>query len=101
VRRNFNGQTNWPQAVVAIGANGLHCHDLCHTGNAWAATSGAGAAGSDGPDGSRQRACRDHLPASGPGADTAITRAIDAHADAELRRDDGDGGSADGLAPVG
>jgi hypothetical protein len=35
------------------------------------------------------------------GADTAITRAIDAHADAELRRDDGDGGSADGLAPVG
>jgi hypothetical protein len=35
------------------------------------------------------------------GADTAITRAIDAHADAELRRDDGDGGAAGGLAPVG
>jgi len=35
------------------------------------------------------------------GADTVITRAIDAHADSELRRDDGDGGSAGGLAPVG
>jgi hypothetical protein len=34
------------------------------------------------------------------GADTVITSAIDAHADAELRRDDGDGGSA-GLTPVG
>jgi hypothetical protein len=31
-----------------------------------------------------------------------ITRAIDAHAGAELRRDDGrDGGAAGGLAPVG
>jgi hypothetical protein len=35
------------------------------------------------------------------GADTGITRAIDAHADAELRREDSDGGAADGLAPVG
>ena len=34
-------------------------------------------------------------------ADTVITRAIDAHADSELRRDDGDGSSAGGLAPVG
>ena len=35
------------------------------------------------------------------GADTVITRAIDAHADSELRRDDDDGDSAGGLAPVG
>ena len=35
------------------------------------------------------------------GADTMITRAIDAHADAELHRDDGDSGSAGGLVPVG
>jgi hypothetical protein len=32
------------------------------------------------------------------GADTVITRAIDAHADSELRRDDGDGSSAGGLS---
>jgi hypothetical protein len=41
-RGNFNGQANWPQAVAAIGVTGLHFHDLRHTGNAWAATSGAG-----------------------------------------------------------
>jgi hypothetical protein len=35
------------------------------------------------------------------GTDTAITRAINAHPDAELYRDDdGDSGSADGPAPV-
>jgi hypothetical protein len=35
------------------------------------------------------------------GSDTVITRAIDAHANAELRGDDGEGGSAGDLAPVG
>jgi hypothetical protein len=41
-RGNFNRQSGWPRAVAAIGASGLHFHDLRHTGNAWAATSGAG-----------------------------------------------------------
>ena len=45
---------------------GLHFHDLRHTGNQFAAGSGRGAQGSDGADGSRQRACRDDLPARGP-----------------------------------
>jgi integrase len=100
-RGNFNGQANWPQAVAAIGASGLHFHDLRHTGNAWAAASGAGLRdlmARMGHDSERAAIIYQH---QARGADTAITRAIDAHADAELRRDDGDGGAADGLAPVG
>ena len=101
-RGNFNRQASWPQAVAAIGARGLHFHDLRHAGNAWAATSGAGLRdlmarmGHD----SKHAAMIYHHQARG--ADTVITRAIDAHAGAELRRDDGsDGGAAGGLAPIG
>jgi len=100
-RGNFNGQANWPQAVAAIGASGLHIHDLRHTGNAWAATSGAGLRdllARMGHDSERAAIIYQH---QARGADTVITRAIDAHADAELRRDDGDGGPAGDLAPVG
>ncbi len=32
-RGNFNKLVKWPQAVAAIGAAGLHFHDLRHTGN--------------------------------------------------------------------
>jgi integrase len=32
----------WPHAVHAVGAEGLHFHDLRHTGNHLAAVSGAG-----------------------------------------------------------
>jgi integrase len=32
-RGNFNPQSGWPKAVAAIGAPGLHFHDLRHTGN--------------------------------------------------------------------
>jgi Phage integrase family len=38
----FNRQASWPHAARAIGAEGLHFHDLRHTGNAWAAGSGVG-----------------------------------------------------------
>jgi Phage integrase family len=41
-RGNFNKQSGWPHAAVTIGAEGLHFHDLRHTGNAFAAASGAG-----------------------------------------------------------
>jgi integrase len=41
-RGNFNKMAGWPHAVQAIGAEGLHFHDLRHTGNAFAASSGAG-----------------------------------------------------------
>ena len=33
-RGNFNRQASWPHAVRAIGAEGLHFHDLRRTGNA-------------------------------------------------------------------
>jgi integrase len=41
-RSNFNKLAGWPYAARAIGAEGLHFHDLRHTGNHVAATSGAG-----------------------------------------------------------
>jgi integrase len=40
-RSNFNRMSAWPYAVSAIGADGLHVHDLRHTGNQFAASSGA------------------------------------------------------------
>ena len=39
-RGNFNKMSAWPRAVRAIGAEGLHFHDLRHTGNSFAAESG-------------------------------------------------------------
>jgi integrase len=39
---NFNRQASRPVEVRAIGAEGLHFHDLRHTGNAKAAGSGVG-----------------------------------------------------------
>ncbi len=101
-RGNFNGQASWPQAVAAVGASGLHFHDLRHTGNAWAATSRAGLRdlmARMGHDSERAAIIYQH---QAKGADTAITRAIDAHADAELRREDeDDSGPAGGLVPFG
>ncbi|HYB17008.1 MAG TPA: tyrosine-type recombinase/integrase [Streptosporangiaceae bacterium] len=41
-RSNFNKMSAWPHAVRAVGAEGLHFHDLRHTGNHLAAVSGAG-----------------------------------------------------------
>jgi integrase len=79
--------------VRAIGAEGLHFHDLRHTGNALAAASGAGLRDlmvRMGHDSERaaiiyQQAAR--------GADQAIAEAMDAHveaqqADGEDRDDD-------------
>ena len=80
----------------------MHFYDLRHAGNAWAATSGAGLRdlmARMGHDSEHAAIIYQH---QAGGADTVITRAIDAHAGAELRRDDGsDGGAAGGLAPVG
>ena len=54
-RGNFNKMSAWPHAVKSIGTEGLHFHDLRHTGNQFAAASGAGLRDlmADGP---RQRA---------------------------------------------
>ncbi len=40
-RGNFNKMSAWPRAVASIGMPGLHFHDLRHTGNQFAAQSGA------------------------------------------------------------
>jgi integrase len=41
-RSNFNKMSGWPSAVRSIGAEGLHFHDLRHTGNTFAASGNAG-----------------------------------------------------------
>jgi integrase len=38
---NFNKMSAWPHAVESISTPGLHFHDLRHTGNLFAAHSGA------------------------------------------------------------
>ncbi|MEV0839883.1 site-specific integrase [Actinocatenispora sera] len=40
-RSNFNKLTAWKEAVAKLGKPGLHFHDLRHTGNTLAASSGA------------------------------------------------------------
>jgi integrase len=90
-RSNFNRMTGWTYAAESIGARGLHFHDLRHTGNSFAAASGAGIRdlmarmGHD-----SERAAMIYLHEA-RGADRVITQAIDAHVTAE-RDGRGDGG---------
>jgi integrase len=101
-RSNFNKMSAWPNAVRAIDAEGLHFHDLRHTGNAFAARSGAGLKdlmARMGHDSERAAMIYQH---EARGADTAITSAIDAHIEAEQTgEEDGDNGQAGTLAPIG
>ena len=69
----------WPHAVQVIGAAGLHFHDLRHTGNHFAAASGASLKdlmARMGHDSERAAIIYQH---EARGADLAITSAIDAH----------------------
>jgi integrase len=81
---------------------GLHFHDLRHTGNTFAAASGAGLKDlmvRMGHDSERAAMIYQH---EARGADAAITNAIDAHIDAEQDADeDGDDGLAGALVPAG
>jgi integrase len=100
-RSNFNKMSAWPHAVRAIGADGLHFHDLRHTGNAFAARSGAGLRdlmARMGHDSERAAMIYQH---EARGADKTITNAIDAHIEAERAGDQDDDGQAGTLAPVG
>jgi len=99
-RGNFNRSACWPRAVSALGVPGLHFHDLRHTGNTFAATSGAGLKdlmARMGHDSERAALIYQH---EARGADTAITQAIDAHVDAERGRDQDDDGTAGVLVPA-
>jgi integrase len=100
-RGNFNKLSGWPHAVQAIGAEGLHFHDLRHTGNAFAAASGAGLRdlmARIGHDSERAAIIYQH---AARGADEAMTDAMDAHVEAEQTDDeDGDDGAAGALVPA-
>ena len=97
-RGNFNKMSGWPEAARAVGMEGLHFHDLRHTGNQFAARSGASLRdlmARMGHDRERAAMIYQH---EARGADRRITDAIDSHVQTELAEDgDGDGG----LAPVG
>jgi integrase len=100
-RSNFNKLAAWPHAVQSIGAEGLHVHDLRHTGNTFAASSGAGLRdlmARMGHDSERAALIYQH---EARGADQRITDAIDAHVQAERGKADGDEGEAGALAPAG
>jgi len=87
-RGNFNKMSAWPQAVASIGMPGLHFHDLRHTGNQFAANSGAGLRdlrARMGHDSERAAMIYQHKER---GADNAITDAIDTHVGDEKRRPD-------------
>ena len=99
-RGNFNKMSSWPEAVRTIGAAGLHFHDLGHTGNQFAANSGAGLKdlmARMGHDSERAALIYQH---EARGADKRITDAIDTHVQAERANDDDDG-AAGALLPVG
>lgn len=55
-RGNFNKLTKWPATVARLGLAGVHFHDLRHSGNTFAARTGASLAdlmarmGHDSPD---------------------------------------------------
>jgi integrase len=104
-RGNFNRMSAWPHAAKSIGAEGLHFHDLRHTGNHFAAASGAGLRdlmARMGHDSERAAMIYQH---EVRGADEAITKAIDTHVQAEqdskAHDGDDDDGAAGVLAPVG
>ena len=100
-RSNFNKMSAWPHAVRAIGAEGLHFHDLRHTGNHFAAASGASLQdlmARMGHDSERAAIIYQH---EARGADQAITSAIDAHIEAaKASQGQHDDGTAEAPAQV-
>jgi integrase len=100
-RSNFNKLSGWPHAARAIGAEGLHVHDLRHTGNHLAAGSGArlrDLMARMGHDSERAAMIYQH---EAHGADSTITNAINAYIEADQHGDqDDDDGSAGVLVPV-
>ncbi len=100
-RSNFNKMSGWPHAVAAIGARGLHFHDLRHTGNTFAAAGGAGIKdlmARMGHDSERAALIYQH---EARGADKMITDHIDAHVESAKGKQDDDDGPAAALVPAG
>jgi integrase len=80
---------------------GLHFHDLRHTGNTFAASSGAGLRDLMAPMGHDSERAAMIYRHEARGVDQAITSAIDTHVQAEQRGEDDDNGPTGVLAPVG
>jgi integrase len=96
-RGNFNKLSGWPHVARAIGAEGLHFHDLRHTGNAVAAASGAGLRdlmARMGHDSERAAVIYQH---AARGADQAIAEAMDAHVEAQQADGEKGGDGASGV----
>jgi integrase len=81
-RGNFSKLYCWPHAVSAIGAEGLHFHDLRHAGNAFAAASGAGPRDLMAPMGHQSERAAIIYQYAARDADAAIIAALHAHAEA-------------------
>ena len=91
----------WPSAVRSTGAEGLHFHDLRHTGNTFAASGGAGIKdlmALMGHDSERAALIYQH---EARGADKIITNTIDAHVQAERGGRNDDDGAAGTVLPAG
>jgi integrase len=87
--------------VRSIGAEGLHFHDLRHTGNTFASSGGAGIKdlmARMGHDSERAALIYQH---EARGADKMITDTIDAHVEAEQGARGDDDGPAGVLVPAG
>jgi integrase len=99
-RSNFGKMSGWSHAVRSIGAEGVHFHDLRHTGNTFAAAGGAGIKdlmARMGHDSERAAMIYQH---QARGADRMITDNIDAHVEAERGKPDDDDGAAGVLVPL-
>jgi integrase len=99
-RGSFNRMSGWPRAASAIGAPRLHFHDLRHTGNTFAAVSGArlrDMMARMGHDSERAALIYQH---ESLGADHAIAEAIDRQLRSGSRDDEGDDGSSGALVPA-
>jgi integrase len=97
-RSNFGKLSGWPHAVRSIGAEGLHFHDLRHTGNTFAAAGGAGIKDlmvRMGHGSERAALIYQH---QARGADKLTTDSIDAHVEAERKGPDDKPGA---LIPAG
>lgn len=86
-RGNFRRASRWAEAVAALGAPGLHFHDLRHTGNTLAARRGASLQDRMGHDSVRAAMTYQH---GTPEADKAITDPLNTRIKAALSTD-GDG----------
>jgi integrase len=78
----------WPQAAASIGMPGLRVHDLRHTGNQFAANSGAGLRDLMARMGHYSERAAMIYQHEARGADKAITDAIDSHVEDEQSKDD-------------